>query len=415
VQKFLIIKLPPQQDGILFWTEISDPLEEVSFQPAEIEEISKKLNKHQVIAIAPGNEVLLMEAKIPGRNKNRILQALPFALEEQLAADLQELHFAVGRSPEEGIIPTAIIAYKTLNFWIQELSQNKLDPEIIIPAPLVIPRNENWTIVREEQLALVRTGTYTGETLDLENLITMLQLTLARDESDGEETITEGKTITFYQFSPEEQEELETSLKDLPCTCHFIAGKRELTDSLLGAIRSPEKTINLLQGKFSRHAHWGKIWKKWKATTIIMVILFSALGSENVTTYFKLKQQEKDLAVKIEKLYKETFPEAKKIVNPKAQMEHQLSLLENIEKTDYGFLSIFAICSKELVKTPGFFLESLRYKDQKLDLDLRVRDLASLDNLKIKLEKVKGIKPKIKTASKTDDYIRARIQITSKD
>ena len=51
----------------------------------------------RVIVLVPGSDVLLVQAAVPTRKRERVLQAIPFALEDQLAGDVERLHFAIAR------------------------------------------------------------------------------------------------------------------------------------------------------------------------------------------------------------------------------------------------------------------------------------------------------------------------------
>ncbi|RPI12964.1 MAG: type II secretion system protein GspL, partial [Lysobacterales bacterium] len=61
----------------------------------------------RVVVLVPGSEVTLAEPELPLRGGARLAQAVPFALEEQLAADVETLHFAVG-SREAGSVGTPV-------------------------------------------------------------------------------------------------------------------------------------------------------------------------------------------------------------------------------------------------------------------------------------------------------------------
>ena len=51
----------------------------------------------------------------------RLRQALPFALEEQVAEDLNLLHFAAGRRAPNGEVPAAIVRRQDLDAWLATL------------------------------------------------------------------------------------------------------------------------------------------------------------------------------------------------------------------------------------------------------------------------------------------------------
>ena len=48
----------------------------------------------RVLLLVPGSEVTLAEPELPLRGGARVAQAVPFALEEHLASDVDALHFA---------------------------------------------------------------------------------------------------------------------------------------------------------------------------------------------------------------------------------------------------------------------------------------------------------------------------------
>jgi general secretion pathway protein L len=53
------------------------------------------------------------------RGTAKILRALPFALEEQIAEDIEALHFAAGRPAPDGSIPAAAVDREQLEGWLE--------------------------------------------------------------------------------------------------------------------------------------------------------------------------------------------------------------------------------------------------------------------------------------------------------
>ncbi|MCK5336262.1 MAG: hypothetical protein KAQ67_08865, partial [Gammaproteobacteria bacterium] len=65
---------------------------------------------------------------IPAKNKQRALQAIPFALEEQLAEDIELLHFAT-TSAENNIYPVAAIKHELLQNLLNKLKEHGIQPD----------------------------------------------------------------------------------------------------------------------------------------------------------------------------------------------------------------------------------------------------------------------------------------------
>ena len=58
--------------------------------------------QRRVIALTPADQVLVTQVDLPVRGAARMRQALPFAMEEQVAEDLELMHFAAGRRAPDG-------------------------------------------------------------------------------------------------------------------------------------------------------------------------------------------------------------------------------------------------------------------------------------------------------------------------
>ncbi len=63
-----------------------------------------------VIVLVPATESLTTSVDLPIRGGARLLAALPYALEEQVATDVETMHFAAGDKRESGRRPVAAIA-----------------------------------------------------------------------------------------------------------------------------------------------------------------------------------------------------------------------------------------------------------------------------------------------------------------
>ena len=70
----------------------------------------------RVCVLVPGADVLLAEPEVPARAGAKLQQLVPYALEEQLADDIDDLHFAIGkRATESSRTPVAVVARALMN------------------------------------------------------------------------------------------------------------------------------------------------------------------------------------------------------------------------------------------------------------------------------------------------------------
>src|SRR6516162_4332524 len=65
----------------------------------------------RVCVLVPSTDVLVSEPEVPVKTGARLQQLVPYALEEQLAEDIDDLHFAIGkRVGESPRVPVAVVA-----------------------------------------------------------------------------------------------------------------------------------------------------------------------------------------------------------------------------------------------------------------------------------------------------------------
>ena len=75
-----------------------------------------------VCVLVPGTDVLLAEPELPVKAGTKLQQVVPYALEEQLAEDIDDLHFAIGkRAADSATTPVAVVAHSLMDEWLDAL------------------------------------------------------------------------------------------------------------------------------------------------------------------------------------------------------------------------------------------------------------------------------------------------------
>src|SRR5271167_2579186 len=112
----------------------------------------------KVIVLAPASQILLAEPDLPPGTGAKIARAVPFALEEQLTQDVDQLSFAIGRRRATGGTPVAVVSRSSLQGWLAQLSAAGLDPQAIYADISLMPENPGQTVLwlEEDRLAVRR-------------------------------------------------------------------------------------------------------------------------------------------------------------------------------------------------------------------------------------------------------------------
>src|SRR5215510_4645314 len=94
----------------------------------------------RVVAIVPGTEVLTTESDAPAKGAAKLAQVVPFALEERVADEIEDLHFALGeRNADTGRVPVVVVARARIDAWLAELRAAGLNPQAIYSEASLLP------------------------------------------------------------------------------------------------------------------------------------------------------------------------------------------------------------------------------------------------------------------------------------
>src|SRR5262245_37263506 len=94
----------------------------------------------RIAVIVPSSEILVTESDAPARGASKLAQVIPFALEERVADEIENLHFAIGeRSAETGRVPVSVVARARIDAWLAELRAAGLQPQAIYSAATLLP------------------------------------------------------------------------------------------------------------------------------------------------------------------------------------------------------------------------------------------------------------------------------------
>jgi general secretion pathway protein L len=393
----LLIRLAPDLQGLRDWLlvdlqgQIKTPVQPGPPGGAVIS------GARRVVVLVPGAEVSLYEARVPGRNRQRVLRAIPFALEEQLADDVERLHFALGSSLGEDRYAVAVVDRQRMDAWLAQLREAGISAHQWVPDTLALPRTDGWSLLQEADTVLVRSGDYSGFAADADTLPVLVSLMASRGQLPETARVFGPAVIDLEGVDVELD---DTSLQPLDILARgWFAGP----------------AIDLLQGAYSRREEWGRLLRPWKATAALLVAALVLAGTVTGLNYYHLSRQKTQLETEIQALYKKTFPQARRIVNPRAQMEQQLKQLLRRSGGGTNFLGMFAETANVVRTAEGITVKGASYRDGRLDLDLLADNLQLLDALKQALVSGGSMHAEIQSATTDDSQkVSSRIRIKVK-
>jgi general secretion pathway protein L len=357
----------------------------------------------RVVVLAPGTDCLLTRVNIPGRSRQKLLRAVPYALEEQLSEDVEKLHFAVGAAMEEGEWPVAVIGKEYMETLLAATADAGLDVQQVIPEILAIPYAGNETsVLVEHDIALVRTGSVSGYAADSDNLGMLLALQkVAEDE----------QLPALHLYVRQDTLQPDTAGFGGETRVEAYAGD-PLTVFAQGL---DARAINLLQGAYSRAGDWARVLRPWRATAALLVAGMLVSSVVMGIDYFRLNRESEQLNVQIEETFRKALPGSKRIVNPRVQMQQQLDSMQRRTGAGGGFLSLLSQSGAVLKGVQGVEINGANFRAGRLDMELVVANVQLLDQLKQKLMEPGRLDVEIQSATTDKDQrVQSRLRIGAK-
>jgi general secretion pathway protein L len=155
----LLLRLPPPGQEETEWLVMEHERDSgTTRQRGSLTLTAEVSRKGKVVALAPSTQILLAEPVLPPGSGVKLARAVPFALEEHLTEDIDQLSFAVGRRDQSGGTPVAAVSRAVLQGWLSDLEAAGLEPLAMYPDISLMPENPGQTVLwlERERLAVRR-------------------------------------------------------------------------------------------------------------------------------------------------------------------------------------------------------------------------------------------------------------------
>ena len=352
-----------------------------------------------LVVLVPSEEVLLAAVTIPTQNRQKLLQAIPFALEDQLTSDIEDLHFVPGNRQPDGSCPVAVVEHTRMRAWMDALNDAGLEPARMVPDVLAVPRpGDAWTGVIDGERVLVRTGASTGFAGETENLTVLLDAALEEaGDAAPEQIIIDGAE----------------EIPELGHDVTFTAGERDAARALAAGVAAGGLTpAELRTGPYtstSDRRAWLRPWIPAAALLLAWIVLDTG---QLLSERWQLQQELDTLDARVEELFFDVFPDANRLTAPRQRMESQLNRLRGGDRpAGDDLLDTLLLVGPHLQGDDNFRLTGLSWRGDTLELELRASSLQRLDALQQTLDDEDALGAEIRQARSEDDEVHGRLLV----
>jgi general secretion pathway protein L len=412
--ELFVLRLGRQPDRQVGWIVADDDGTRRSPPSAgTLAEAAAGVQGRPVIVLVPATEALTTTVDLPIRGGPRLLAALPYALEEHIATDVETMHFAAGDKRESGRRPVAAISRQSLDAWLEQLEEVGIQPWKVIPETYGLARIPGtMSVLVDDDCVLFNDGADLEFALDgakpSDALVASDHLEERSDDAPPEQS---GHLLVYCSAVDEER-----------LSHDWIALRHELHSvdiNLLpdGALPRLAVTVasgagvNLLQGRYGPKADYGSWFRPWRRAAVLLVTLMIVGLGAKAADYWRLSQEAEALQAQFTSAFQQIRPVASgEILDPVAAVNSIKRSLGTATTTPV-FLASLSVLAAALVSNDDVDVEAVSYRAGVIDVRLTSPDVETVGNIQKAVSASGQFTASIQSSDRVGERINSRIQI----
>jgi general secretion pathway protein L len=415
---WLLIRLPRTPEQPATWLTV-DPRGNPAGPPQSgpLSLAAPQAPGKRICVLVPGTDVLLAEPEVPMKAGTKVQQVVPYALEEQLADDIDDLHFAIGkRIPDSQRVPVAVIRRTLMDEWLTSLKSGGLDPEVMYTESDLLPENPGQAVaLLEEDVIVIRPPLASPVTLPVEALAEALEMAQQVSTASSLELATTGTRGLVLYTGAAEWHQHSAQIEAL--RERFDGIKIQLLAqgplALFGQQLATSTPINLLQGSYEASSAHMVGWRPWRVAAILLACLIGLHVVGKTAELMTLKRSERTLDRSINETFRMAMPGEQNSLDARRRMEQRLAATQNGGSTS-AFLPVLQALVQARNVAPGATLQALSFRQGTVDTKMSAQDAASLDHMSQSL-RANGLQADLTSGNATSSgHYEGRIQIRTK-
>ena len=311
--------------------------------------LSLLAQRHPAWVLVPASDCAFHRVTLPAGARRNAQQALAFLLEEQLATEIEESHFALIHR-DKSDCAVAVVGREKMRAWQAWCEGLGLNVLALTPDALALPQNPTgWSAVRCGEQWLFRCETCSGMAVETPWL--------------GELLVHWPDLAPIACYSP--PPDIAAPWQPLP-----------VQDLLALAASNPQaRKICLRQGNFAAKRR-PPTPRRWRPTIVATLALLLLWSGNRLHDHLALARQA-DAAVQASRdFYRQWFKAEKNLVNPRLQMQQHLRRLESVSARP-ALISRLGALQQIIAETPGIRLRALSFDATRNALQLEVSAVSS--------------------------------------
>ncbi len=385
------------------WLRFNERTPAGQARQGELSQILTEAASSRLVLILPAASVVLHKVSIVAKSRSQIAAALPYALEDELATDIEQMHFAyraMGKQSDNQLV--AVVDRDLMQRLHALITGHQFESVLLLPQIFLVPwQADSWTLFVQREQALLRKDLSDGYAMDVvampELLTTERELYKQQHEN---ETVPE---LNIYNFSPDQEVEGGS----------LLGGDSEALAVMARYwLDNPGAEINLFEGEFQIARPMRDLLRQWSmAAGVAVIALVIYLLNVAVDNYLLTKERDA-LEASMQSLYETVFNEKPDDGNPADNMRRKLVALGSDSDVDSNnFISVILASGKEFIADSQTSIIRLRYSENGIELDLETTSIEQLEKLQQKLIAA-SVKAELKAVSNDNGKVQGRLLVS---
>ncbi|RKF13191.1 type II secretion system protein GspL [Alginatibacterium sediminis] len=374
----LILHWPASKQSSVMWV-VYDNLgaKLISSGQCKIEQLSElqtKTKQRQVIVLMPARLCRVISLELAKSAQRKWRKLVPYMLEDELAHDPEELHFALLK--RQATTMSFVVCQKQyINQILDQLNTLEIKLSQLVPDALLLEQEgDNYTGLRIDDEWLLRGPEllFCGvKTKQIEFVLAAIAAQTKLTDNSGSEIVDETtedaaqplrlQSYHALKLSPSLEQDWEVHALEPQLPLEVLAQGLQV------------QQFSLLQGEFEAENPWRETFAHWKKVLVAASICLALLVGEQYLELRQLQAQSQQTTEQLRDLYKEVFPNARRFRDSQIQRDFKRVLAQQASGGLNPDIEILIALEPAFAKVPDLDVSSLRFDQSRGELRVQAQ------------------------------------------
>lgn len=391
----LVMTLPATHDNRVHYAcyEAAGGLIQQEYH-ADVALLAQHAVGRRVVVVVPSLAVACLRVTLPKLSSRALHSALPYALEDQLIASPESLHYTLLACRPNAESEVLVVDKALMQSWLTTCATWGIEPDVLIPSAFMLKHEPDvWTVAMHED-ANLRVNEHVGFACDLDNLNAVL--------TQAFHTYGQPKALQVYATT-------KTALEMTVPIMETLVSASAMMDLSL-SLPVGELACNLRHGEFQvrkkpavNQARVKQVLSLGLSVCLVLVLMFP------MASWLMLTLESASLQRSMMAIAKPYGGEPRSVEAAHAQMEHQWSQA-SAGQGDHALLHLLADVGQSMKVAPGLQIDKLVFQAGQLMLSVSAQTPDIFSSWSQALS-AKGLEVKENSAIITGGRVNASVTI----